>query len=90
MKIDGDILAALLARDNPAYTKATLFEVWDVLADRWERAKNAEKQAMAKRQAEKEQAAAKKERKSGDGRRVASPSSPDKDKDKGQWSGEEY
>ena len=51
--------------------------------DRWERAKNAEKQAMAKRQAEKEQAAAKKERKSGDGRRVASPSSPDKDKDKG-------
>ncbi|KAI0375299.1 hypothetical protein BV20DRAFT_261994 [Pilatotrama ljubarskyi] len=41
---------------------------------RWERAKNAEKQAMAKRQAEKEkeQAAKEKTRKSGEGRRGAS------------------
>ncbi|KAI0639700.1 hypothetical protein C8Q77DRAFT_1045482 [Trametes polyzona] len=36
---------------------------------RWERAKNAEKQAMAKRQAEKEQAAKDKARKSGEARR---------------------
>ncbi|OJT10084.1 hypothetical protein TRAPUB_13440 [Trametes pubescens] len=41
---------------------------------RWERAKNAEKQAMAKRQAEKEQAAKEKARKSGEGRRGASGS----------------
>lgn len=46
---------------------------------RWERAKNAEKQAMAKRQVEKEkeQATKDKARKSGEGRRVASGSGPD-------------
>ncbi|KAI0652145.1 hypothetical protein C8Q79DRAFT_1019314 [Trametes meyenii] len=47
---------------------------------RWERAKAAEKQAMAKRQAEKEQAVRDKTRKSGEGRRggVASPDGGEK------------